>query len=309
MAALWSDAGLNQDIPMTSRPMKSPTMKSPTMKHLVFALLSSFSLAACAQSAAPQAEGGQKISVGGNSPAATKPIAEPSFAAGSPEAKVREILKALNPRIRVDRIAQAPIPGFREVVAGGQVVYVSDDGKYLFQGGLLDIANRKDMSEAAMTKVRADVLKTLPVSDRIVFAPVGTPKHKVVVLTDVECGYCRKFHSEIAEYTKRGIEVEYMAFPRAGLGSADYRKMVAVWCADDRKKALTDAKNDRAVPNKSCKTPVDMQYNAGLRMGLEGTPMILTTEGEFVGGYLPPDQLLQRMNEVDGDAGKATAGA
>ena len=222
---------------------------------------------------------------------------------------MREILKGLNPRIRVDRIAQAPIPGFREVVAGGQVVYVSDDGKYLFQGGLLDIANRKDMSEAAMTKVRADVLKTLPVSDRIVFAPVGTPKHKVVVLTDVECGYCRKFHSEIAEYTKRGIEVEYMAFPRAGLGSADYRKMVSVWCADDRKKALTDAKNDRAVPNKACKTPVDMQYNAGLRMGLEGPPMILTTEGEFVGGYLPPDALLQRMNEIEGDAGKTTAGA
>ena len=285
-------------------------MKSPKMKHFVFAAaLTSLSLTACAQSAAPQAEGGQKISVGSNSPAATKPIAEPSFAAGSPEAKVREILKGLNPRIRVDRIAQAPIPGFREVVAGGQVVYVSDDGKYLFQGGLLDIANRKDMSEAAMTKVRADVLKTLPVSDRIVFAPVGTPKHKVVVLTDVECGYCRKFHSEIAEYTKRGIEVEYMAFPRAGLGSADYRKMVSVWCADDRKKALTDAKNDRAVPNKACKTPVDMQYNAGLRMGLEGTPMILTTEGEFVGGYLPPDALLQRMNEIEGDAGKTTAGA
>lgn len=292
--------GLNQDI----------QMKSPTMKHFVFAAaLTSLSLTACAQSAAPQVEGGQKISVGSNSPAATKPIAEPSFAAGSPEAKVREILKGLNPRIRVDRIAQAPIPGFREVVAGGQVVYVSDDGKYLFQGGLLDIANRKDMSEAAMTKVRADVLKTLPVSDRIVFAPVGTPKHKVVVLTDVECGYCRKFHSEIAEYTKRGIEVEYMAFPRAGLGSADYRKMVSVWCADDRKKALTDAKNDRAVPNKACKTPVDMQYNAGLRMGLEGTPMILTTEGEFVGGYLPPDALLQRMNEIEGDAGKTTAGA
>ena len=279
------------------------------MKQLVFALLCSMSLAACAQPAGPQADGGRKIAVEAPKSGKTPAQVEPAFAAGSPEARVREVLRQLNPAIKVDRIAAAPMAGFREVVANGQVVYVSDDGKYLFQGGLLDVANRKDMSEAAMAKVRGDVLKTLPLADRIVFSPVGTPKHKVVVLTDVECGYCRKFHSEIAEYTKRGIEVEYMAFPRAGLGSADYRKMVSVWCADDRKKALTDAKNDRAVPSKACTTPVDMQYNAGLRMGLTGTPMILTTDGQFVGGYLPPDALLQRVQQIEAADAKDAAGA
>ena len=278
------------------------------MKRLAFALLSCFSLSACAQPAAPQAEGGKKIEVARPTAAATKPIAEPAYAAGSTEAKVRDILKQLNPRIRIDRIGAAPIPGFREVVAGGQVVYVSDDGKYLFQGGLLDIVNKKDLSDGALTKVRAEVLKTLPMADRIVFAPAGTPKHKVVVLTDIECGYCRKFHSEMAEINRRGIEVQYLAFPRAGLGSSDYRKMVSVWCADDRKKALTDAKNDRAVPAKTCTTPVDMQYNAGLRMGLEGTPMILSADGEFLGGYLPPDVLLQRLEQVEGERAKPASG-
>ena len=279
------------------------------MRHLVFAVLCSFSLGACAQSAPPQDGSGQKISVGSNSPAATKPIAEPSFAAGSPQERVRNVLKGLNPAIRVDSIEPSPVRGFHQVVAGGQVVYVSDDGKYLFQGELMDVAARKNLSDVALSKVRGEVLKTLPLADRIVFSPTGTPKHKVVVLTDIECGYCRKFHSDIAEYNKRGIEVEYMAFPRAGLGSADYRKMVSVWCADDRKKALTDAKNDRAVPSKTCKTPVDMQYNAGLRMGLEGTPMLLTTDGQFLGGYLPPDVLQQRLEQVEAERGKASGGA
>ena len=277
------------------------------MRHLVFAVLCSFSLGACAQSAPPQDGSGQKISVGSNSPAATKPIAEPSFAAGSPQERVRNVLKGLNPAIRVDSIEPSPVRGFHQVVAGGQVVYVSDDGKYLFQGGLLDVAKRKDMSESALARVRADVLKTLPMADRIVYSPVGAAKYKVVVLTDVECGYCRKFHNDLAEYTKRGIEVQYLAFPRAGLGSPDYRKMVSVWCADDRRKALTDAKNDRAVPPRTCKTPVDMQYNAGQRMGLEGTPMLLTTDGEFLGGYLPPDVLLQRMQQVEAE--RAAEGA
>ena len=266
------------------------------MRHLVFAVLCSFSLGACAQSAPPQDGSGQKISVGSNSPAATKPIAEPSFAAGSPQERVRNVLKGLNPAIRVDSIEASPVRGFHQVVAGGQVVYVSDDGKYLFQGELMDVAARKNLSDVALSKVRGEVLKTLPLADRIVFSPTGTPKHKVVVLTDVECGYCRKFHTDIAEYTKRGIEVEYLAFPRAGLASSDYRNMVSVWCAPDRRKALTDAKDGRAVPARTCgRTPVDMQYRAGQRMGLTGTPMILNANGELIGGYLPPEALLERL--------------
>jgi len=266
------------------------------------ALFSVLSMTACAQPATPQAAGA-KIAVTAPAPAGKT---EQAYAAGSPEERVRAVLKQLNPNIRVDRIGPAPMAGFREVVASGQVVYISDDGKFLLQGGLMDVAKRKDLSEAALSSVRSDVLKTLPISDRIVYSPAGTPKHTVVVLTDVECGYCRKFHAEMAEYTKRGIEVEYLAFPRAGLGSADYRKMVSVWCADDRKKALTDAKNGRAVPDKRCTTPVDMQHAAGMRMGLTGTPMILTPEGEFVGGYLAPDALQQRLDQLAADRAAST---
>ncbi len=269
------------------------------MRSITFAALCSFSLAACAQSGSTSAtDGGTKIAVSSPSRAAAANNTEPAFAAGTPEARVREVLRGLNDRIQVDGIGPAPFPGFREVVADGQVVYVSDDGKYLLQGNLLEIAKRKDLSEDAMAKVRDRVLAGIPMTDRIVYSPAGTPKHRVVVLTDVECGYCRKFHNEIGEHLKRGIQVEYLAFPRAGLGSADYRKMVSVWCADDRRKALTDAKNDRPVPNRTCKTPVDMQYRAGQRMGLTGTPMILTEDGRMLGGYLPPEALKQRLDQL-----------
>lgn len=270
------------------------------MKRIaVAALFSLISLSACAQPASSVQAG----SAGAKQPPAlqsdTVMITAPVMAAGTPEARVRDVLTKLNPRVAIDRIGPAPFPGFREVVANGQVVYVSNDGKFMLQGGLLDIENRKDLSEEAMAKVRAEVLKALPVSDRIVFAPTGKPKHTVVVLTDIECGYCRKFHNEIAEYTKRGIEVEYMAFPRAGIGSPDFNKMVAVWCADDRRKAMTDAKNDRAVAAKNCTNPVTMQHAAGIRMGLTGTPMILTLDGVQLGGYLPPEALQQRLDKLE----------
>jgi thiol:disulfide interchange protein DsbC len=124
-----------------------------------------------------------------------------------------------------------------------------------------------------------------------------------MVFTDVECGFCRKFHSQIADYNKAGITVEYLAFPRAGIGSPDYDTMVSVWCSADRKKALTDAKNDRSVARRSCTNPVADEYRLGQRAGLEGTPMILAEDGSVLGGYLSPGELRLALEELD--AGQA----
>ena len=270
------------------------------MKRLTLALLGALSLSACAQGPAPTATAAKPgaqatpVAAGGGA----------SYPAGSPEERTRAALLQLNSQMKIDRIGPAPLPGFREAIVGGQVVYVSDDGKYLMQGKLFDIAAKKDLGEATMNKVRGDLLKTIPLSDRIVFAPPN-PKHTVVVFTDVECGYCRKLHSEMAEYNRQGIAVQYLAFPRMGLASEDFKKMVSVWCADDRRSALTAAKNDKPLPAKTCKSPVAMQYDLGQRMGLTGTPMIMAADGTQIAGYLPPTQLRAALDKLAGDAAPA----
>lgn len=272
------------------------------MKRSLFAVLGAISLSACAQAPSPAATAAKP---GAQSTPTAPGKAEAPIVAGTPEARARDALRKLNPQIKVDQIGAAPIPGFREAIVSGQVVYVSDDGKYLIQGSLYDIENKKNLGEASMAKVRAELLKSIPASDRIVFAPPN-PKHSVTVFTDIECGYCRKLHNEIAEYNRQGIAVEYLAFPRAGLGSADFKHMVSVWCATDKKKALTDAKNDKPVPAKDCKNPVTMQYDLGQRMGLTGTPMILARDGTQLGGYLPPAQLRAALDKLAG-GGKPAA--
>ena len=263
------------------------------MKLPSFLLLGLFSLAACAQSNSPSVAaqpGAQSKPAPGGLAMAPK--------AGTPGARAIDAIRKVNPRLAIDHVGPSPLPGFVQVVTGGQVVYVSDDGKYLMQGTLYDIAAKKDMGEGALAQVRSDLLKTIPISDRIVFA-APNPKHTVVVFTDVTCGYCRKFHSQIADYNKAGITVEYVAFPRAGIGSDDYKTMVSVWCSANRQKALTDAKNDRPVPGRTCTNPVSAEYNLGQRVGLEGTPMILSEDGTVLGGYLPPDQLSASLNKLD----------
>jgi thiol:disulfide interchange protein DsbC len=265
------------------------------MKRLVLAVLGAISLSACAQ-----APGGNTDPVPATT-AAAKPLAVPKPIAGTPDARAVEAVRSLNPQVEVERVAASPMPGFREAIVAGQVVYVSDDGRYLFLpgsgGALFDVAAKKNLSEDAMAGMRKQLIATIPASERIVFSP-AKPKYTVTVFTDVECGYCRKLHSQIAEYNREGIAIEYLAFPRMGLGSDDYRKMVAVWCAPDRRKALTAAKSDHGPTKADCKTSVNQQYDVGQRVGLTGTPMIVTSEGVQVGGYLPPAALRETLDKL-----------
>ena len=269
------------------------------MKLPVFTLLCALSVSACAQTTPAAADitpAAPAEKAANSAPVVVKP------ADGSKEAMVRAALKTLNPKIEADHIGPAPIPGFQEAIVGGQVLYFSDDGRYMMQGSLYDVQAKKDLSQAGLSVVRRNELNKVPVSDRIVFAPVGPRKHTITVFTDIECGYCRKMHSEMADYNQRGIAIEYLAFPRAGLTSPDALAMESVWCSLDRRKALTDAKNGRPVPPKRCTNPVAAQYELGQRIGLQGTPMAINTDGVALPGYLPPDKMLEALDELAAEA-------
>ena len=265
----------------------------------IAALLATVSLSACAQAPQP----GQPAKA-----AATPATGAAAPTAGTAEARARQALLSLNPQIRIDYVGESELPGFREVIVGGQVALVSDDGKYLVQGTVLDIAGKKELtsSSPALAKYRLDLLNTIKAKDRIIFAPPGKADYTVSVFTDIECGYCRKLHSELAEYHKLGIAIEYMAFPRMGLGSQDHRDMISVWCASDRKQALTNAKSGRPIVAKTCTSPVDAEFDVGKRLGISGTPAIFAPDGSQLGGYLPPEQMRAALDAL---AGKPAAAA
>ena len=282
------------------RPLRA-TM--PRMKTLLFLVLAGFSLSACA----------------GDGPASTaaadKPAAQagkdgdaaPKAVANTPAARAREALRSLDPVMPIERVDDAAIPGFQAAIVGGQVIYVSNDGKYLLQGTAYDIAARKDLGEEAMKALRVELMRDIPAKDRIVFAPKD-PKYTVSVFTDVDCGYCRKLHGEMADYNAQGIAIEYLAFPRMGPGSENFDEMVAVWCAEDPREALTEAKSGGNVRG-TCTSPVAMQYALGQRLGLTGTPMIVAPDGSQLGGYVPPSQLRGMLDDLAAKSAPAPAAA
>jgi len=255
---------------------------------LAAALLGAMSLSACAQPATPVAR---------DSATGTNAITASAPKAGSPEQKVRAALQQLDPNYTPDYVGAAPFPGFREVVVSGQVLYVSDDGRYVMQSQPYDIQAKALVNSEGLLAYRRGLLDKANHGDRIVFAAPNA-KHTISVFTDIECGYCRKLHQDIAELNRNGITVEYLAFPRMGLGSKDYTDMISVWCASDRKKALTDAKQGKAVAAKNCTSPVAMQYALGQQLGVNGTPAIFAADGTQLGGYLPPAQLRAALDRA-----------
>ncbi len=156
------------------------------------------------------------------------------------EETIRQALAKSMPSAKVESIKPSEISGIFEVIVGGNIFYVSDDGKYLIQGHLVDIAARTDLTEEKMSGARKQALDNLGVDKMIVFEP-KVSKYTVSIFTDIDCGYCRKLHSEIDQYMAQGITIRYLFFPRAGKGSDSDHKAVSVWCADDRKAALTAA--------------------------------------------------------------------
>lgn len=189
-------------------------------------------------------------------------------------------------------VRPAPISGFQEVVHGAQVLYISDDGRYVLQGDLYELETERSLTEERRSELRLALLAALKAEDLIVFAPEGSePRHVLHVFTDVDCTYCRRLHAQIAEYNELGIEVRYLAFPRSGVDSPLYHKTVSVWCAEDRRAAMTRAKAGDSVPAADCDNPVGEQIDLAASFGVSGTPTLVFPDGSSLPGYVPPAQL------------------
>lgn len=211
-------------------------------------------------------------------------------------AAIKKILAQIVPGETPEAIAPTAMPKIYEVVYGAQIMYVSSDGRFLIQGDLYDLNKRENLTENTRNGQRLKMVKGIDTSSMIIFKPKGKPKHVLTVFTDIDCGYCRKLHSLIDDYLAAGIEVRYLSFPRAGVGSKSYEKAVSVWCADDRKSALTDAKAGKNPPHRECDNPVKQHMKLAERFGVTGTPTLVLDSGDVIPGFIEPAKLSAMMD-------------
>jgi len=210
--------------------------------------------------------------------------------------RIRQGLEVLDAAEDLSAIRPTPFADLYEVVIGPRIVYMSGDGRYVLSGDLMDLEERRNISAEHRAQARAATLAELGPEDTIEFAPPD-PRHVLYVFTDIDCGYCRRLHTEIDQLMNAGIAVRYLAFPRAGVGSESYDKFVSVWCSKDPRRALTRAKAGEELPPATCENPVAAHYQLGDRMGVRGTPSIMLESGEELGGHVPADQLKRILGE------------
>ena len=220
-----------------------------------------------------------------------------SVAAAQDYSAVEERMRTLAPSANSIAVSETPIEGILQVQINGDIIYTSADGKYMIQGRVIDLDTREDLTESAKAAIRRELIAEMDTTRQITFAP-PQPKYSLMVFTDIDCGYCRKLHAQVEEYNQQGIAINYMSFPRAGIGSRSYEKAVAVWCADDQQDAMTQAKlGDEPDPDQ-CENPVAEQYQLGIELGVTGTPALLTSNGQLIPGYVPPEKLRARLDQM-----------
>jgi len=217
----------------------------------------------------------------------------------------------INQKLSIPRenIRPSPINGIYEIQHQHDFAYVTEDGKYLLRGDLINIETGEELTENRRRGERLTALKDLGTQNYIVYAPnppVAT-KYTVTVFTDVDCGYCRKLHSQIADYNSKGIAIRYAFYPRTGPDTESWHRAEAVWCSPDRKAALTQAKAGSSIKSagKACENPVAKEYQLAEELGIRGTPMIVLPNGDIYGGYAPPNVLAAKLAELDDAAAKA----
>lgn len=204
-----------------------------------------------------------------------------------------EAVRTLNPALEVNAVHETPIAGLYEVVIGSQIAYFSEDGRYLIQGELIDLVEQRSMTEARLQEQRLPRLQQVPDEEFIIYPAVGETQHRVIVVTDIDCPYCRRMHGEMERINELGIEVRYLQMPRAGVASPSYRKAVSVYCNDDQNAAMDRAKGGEDPPVRDCDNPVQRHMALTAELGIRATPTVIFENGATHPGYLEAERLLE----------------
>ena len=212
------------------------------------------------------------------------------------QSSVLDNLKNILPEgLNINFYEKSEIENFYVVnVANNQILYVSNDFKYVFAGDVISLVNENptSLNELYQAKLVQEVMSLIEDTKTINFT-AKDEKHLVKVFTDISCGYCRLLHSQIDDYLALGISIEYYAFPRDGLQTQVFQDMQSAWCSGDPKLSITKLKEGDAVEEKTCQNPIQMHYEYGQLLGITGTPTIFLSNGQKLSGYIPASELIK----------------
>lgn len=209
------------------------------------------------------------------------------------ELKVDDVKKAL-PGTQIKEVNPTPIQGLYEVIAGGNVLYMDESGRYLLIGEIYDLKTSKNITVIRMEEINRVDFSSLPLDKAV---KVGSGKNRLAVFYDPDCPYCRRLYSELRD--SKEFTIYYFLYPLREIHPDAYDKSVIIWCSEDKAKALDEVESGKDIPKKECPHPVDEIITLGRNLGINGTPTIILPDGRRITGYVPREELLGRIGNRD----------
>jgi len=210
--------------------------------------------------------------------------------------KLQDKLSAMFPDEVPFNVSKTPVPGLFEVDFGDSFMYITANAEYAVKGDIIHMLTNSNLTDMKRAENRLQTMSAITDKNTITY-PAKNKRLAMTVFTDIDCSYCRKLHSDMDGYNKLGIEVKYAFYPRAGLGSNSYKKAVSVWCADDQRQVLDDAKSGKRVQNRDCDNPIKSHMETADKLGINSTPTLVFADGTVLPGYLPPARLVGMLKQ------------
>jgi thiol:disulfide interchange protein DsbC len=206
------------------------------------------------------------------------------------ESVIRKALAQQFPGAQIASVKKTPYSGLFEVYLDGQLVYVDAKAQYIFAGDVIDLKSRNNLTQARLNQLQAIDWKILPLNDALKTVK-GDGTRKLVVFSDVDCPYCRKFEAELTKVDN--ITVYTFLYPIEGLHPKAIQASKQIWCAPDRNKAWENYISGGGLPKNDgqCANPVDATIALGNKLKVSGTPTLIFANGVRVPGMVPAPQL------------------
>jgi thiol:disulfide interchange protein DsbC len=213
------------------------------------------------------------------------------------EAVIRKALTQQFPGAQISSVTKTPYSGLFEVYLDGQLVYIDAKAQFVFAGDVIDLKNRANLTQARLNQLQAIKWDSLPLGNALKTVK-GKGERKLVVFSDVDCPYCRKFEAELEKVDN--ITVYTFLYPIEGLHPKAVQASKQIWCAPNRNKAWDDYISRGSVPNNDgkCANPVDETIALGSKLKVSGTPTLFFANGQRVPGMVPAAQL-ERLLDVN----------
>jgi len=230
------------------------------------------------------------------------PVAKPLATDTTANLKNRNMTDLLKLRLGSDQVSEpvkTPYDGIYLAIFGSNYAYLTEDGRYVIIGSMIDLEQGLNMTSMAKRRSAKTLLSQFDTQDKAIFPAIGEEKAVLNVFTDTTCPYCKKLHEELPKLQEAGISVHYLPYPRGGQDGPGYQSLKQVWCAKDRAKALSIGKGLASgnLPAGSCEKGVlvDKGYELGNKMGVTATPALFKPNGEVILGYQPYQELIPKI--------------